>query len=96
MVALPEDLTAGGHGLGGVVDADRAGAGDAGLAHAARHHRGVRGHAATGGEDTFGGMHAVDVFRRGLHPHQDDLVALGPQFGGFVGVEHDLAGGRAR
>ena len=61
----------------GIIDADRAGAGDAGLAHAARDHGGVRGHAAARGEDAFGGVHAVDVLRRGLHPHQDDLLAVG-------------------
>src|SRR4029453_15421581 len=38
------------HGAGGVVYAQRAGAGNAGLAHAARHHGGVRGHAPAGGE----------------------------------------------
>ena len=57
-------LAAGGHGLRVVIDADRAGAGDAGLAHAARDHRRVRGHAAARGENAFGGVHAVDVLRR--------------------------------
>ena len=77
-VALFERLAAGGHGLRGVIDAQRAGAGDAGLAHAARNHGGVRGHAAAGGEDAFGGVHAVDVLRRGLHAHQDDLACRRP------------------
>ena len=62
----------------GVVDAQRAGAGDAGLAHAARDHGGVRGHAAAGGEDAFGRVHAVDVLGRGLDPHQDDLAGRRP------------------
>ncbi len=72
-----------------------AGAGDAGLAHAARHHGGVRGHAAAGGEDAFGGVHAVDVLRRGLHAHQDDFAAVGLELGGLVRREHDLARGGA-
>ena len=57
-----------------VVDAQRAGAGDAGLAHAARHHGRVRGHAAARGENALGRVHAVDVLGRGLDPHQDDLA----------------------
>ncbi len=71
LVALFEHLAAGGHGLRIIIDADRAGAGDAGLAHAARDHRRVRGHAAAGGErNAFGGVHAVDIFRRGFDPHR--------------------------
>ena len=76
-IAFLEALPAGAHGALGVVDAQRAGAGDAGLAHAARNHRGVRGHAAARGENAFGGVHAVDVFGRGFDPHQDDFLAVG-------------------
>jgi len=50
-----------------------------------RDHRGVRGHAAARGEDAFGGVHAVNVLGAGLDPHQDDLAAIGLQFGGFIG-----------
>ena len=32
----------------------------------------------------------------GLDPHQNDLAAVGLQLGGFVGREHDLAGGGTR
>ena len=49
------------HDPGLVVDPQLAGAGDAGPAHAARHHRGVAGHAAAGRQDALGGVHAVDV-----------------------------------
>ena len=45
------------------IDAQRAAARDAALAHAARHHRCVRGHAAARGENAFGGVHAVNVVR---------------------------------
>ena len=76
-VAFFEALSAGRHGAGIVIDAQRACAGDAGLAHAARDHRRVRGHAAAGGEDAFGRVHAVNVFGRGFHPHQNDFLAVG-------------------
>ena len=98
-VAGLEGARADAHGAAAVIDANGAAAGDAGLAHAARDHGGVRGHAAAGGQNAFGGVHAVNVFRAGLDPHQDDLAAVGLQLGGFVGREHDLAGcgaGRGR
>ena len=62
------------HRLRRVVDPQRAGAGDAGLAHAARDHGGVRGHAAARRQDALGGVHAVNVLGRGLDAHQDDLA----------------------
>ena len=98
-VALLAGDAAGGERVRGVVDADRAGAGDAGLAHAARHHRGVGGHAAAGGEDALGGVHAVDVLGARFDAHQDHLAPLRLQQLGFVGGEHDFAGrgaGRGR
>ena len=79
----------------GIVDPHRAGAGNAGLAHAARHHRRVRGHAAARGENAFGGVHAVDVFRRGFDPHQNDFWPSALSCVGLVGGEHDLARRRA-
>ncbi len=91
-VAGLEGARADAHGAAAVIDADGAAAGDAGLAHAARDHRGVRGHAAARGQNAFGRVHAVNVFRAGLDPHQNDLAAVGLQLGGFVGREHDLAG----
>ena len=69
---------------------------DARGAHAARHHRRVRGHAAGGGEDALGGVHAADVLGRGLAAHQQHALALlHPLFGG-LGREHHLPGSRAR
>ena len=79
-----------------IVDPQRARARDAGLAHAARDHRRMRGHAAARGEDALGRVHAMDVFGRGLDAHQDDLAALRFECFGLVGREHDLAGGCAR
>ena len=41
-------------------------------------------------------MHAVNVLGAGLDPHQDDVIAaMGPAFG-RIGIERDLARGRAR
>ena len=95
-VALFQRRAAGRHGLRAVIDAQRAGAGDAGLAHAARDHGRMRGHAAARGQDAFGGVHAVNVLRRGFDPHQDDLAALALERLGLFGGEHDFAAGGAR
>ncbi len=94
-VAGLEGTRADAHGAAAVIDTDGAAAGDAGLAHAARDHRGVRGHAAARGQNAFRRVHAVNVFGAGLDPHQNDLAAIGLQFRGLVGGEHDFAGGGA-
>ena len=91
-----DELAAGRQHLGVVVDADAAGAGDAGTAHAAGDDGGVAGHAAAGGQDALGGVHAVDVLGAGLDADQDDRFALGGAGFGFVGAEHDGATGSAR
>ncbi len=44
--ALPKDVPGNAHGSRGIVDVQRARAGNAGLSHAPRNHGGVRGHAA--------------------------------------------------
>ena len=101
--AVERDHVAGAHDVGRrtrssprrVVDAQRAAAGDAALAHAARHDGGVRGHAAARGEDALRGVHAVDVLGRGLDADEDHLLAaLGARLG-LVGGEDDLARRRA-
>ena len=94
-VALLQGDAAGLHRLRRVVDADRAGAGDAGLAHAARDDRRVRSHAAAGRQDALGGVHAVNVLGRGLDAHQQHLVAGRLKRLGLVGGEDDLAARRA-
>ncbi len=53
------------------------------------------GHAAARGQDAFGSVHAVNVLRRGLDPHQDDLAAGLAGVLGLVRVEDDLARGGA-
>ena len=54
------------------VDVERVGAADAGLAHAAGDHGGVRGLAAAAGEDALRGDHAGQVVGVGLPADQDD------------------------
>ena len=95
-VALAEGRAHRHQRAGLVVDAQRAGAADAGLAHAARHDRGVAGHAAARGQDAVRGMHAVDVLRAGLDAHQDHLPAERLQLLGLLRGEDDLAGRGAR
>jgi hypothetical protein len=78
------------------VDPQIAGAGDARPPHAAGDDGGVAGHAAARGQDAGGGVHAVDVFRTGLDPHENDAVTLGSPMLGLVGGEGDAAAGRSR
>ena len=96
-VAGFEHLTFDAHFAGFFVHVDVAGTGHAALAHAARDHRGVTGHAAARGENALGDFHAVNIFRRGFGAHQDDGNLLaGPGFlDGFVGAEDDLTDGGA-
>ena len=91
-LALAQDLAAGCERLALKVDLHRGGADDARPPHAARHHRGVAGHAAAGGDDARRGMHALHILGRGLDPRQDQGVALRLEMHGLVGVEHELAG----
>ena len=78
------------------VDREVLAAGDARFAHAARDHGRVGGHAAVRGQDPGRLDQAVDVVRRRLPADEDHLLARLAALGGGVGVEHDLAGGRAR
>ena len=90
-VALPEDLTGDCHGAGLIVDTHRAGTAHARPPHAARHYGGMTRHAAPGGEDAGGRMHAVDVLGARFDADQDDLPALTLQGLGLVRIKHDLA-----
>ena len=83
--------------LGGlVVDLQHFAARDADLAHLAGDQGRVRGHAAARGEDAFGGVHALDVFGRGLDADEDDRHAVLREADGVFGVEGDDARRRAR
>ena len=84
-------LAGAGQRLRAVIDRDAAGAGHARPAHAARHHRGVAGHAAAGGQDAAGGVHAVDVFGAGLDPDQDHRLTLQRAAFGLIRAEHHRA-----
>ena len=55
----------------------------------------MRGHSATRGENALRRMHAVDVFGRGLDPHEDDALVLALERLRLVRREHDLAGSSA-
>ena len=78
-----------------LVHLDVAAAGDAALAHAARHDGRVGGHAAADGQDALRGLHALNVLGRGLETDEHDLLAaLLPRLG-VLGGEDDLAAGRA-
>ncbi len=95
-VALVQRGVADGGAALDVVDVDRLAAGHAGLAHAARDHRRVRGLAAARGQDALRLEEAVDVLGLGLLAHQDDHFAVAAARFGAVGVEDDLAGSGAR
>ncbi len=79
-----------------VIDVDAADARDAGPAHATGHYGRVTGHAAARGQDAAGRVHAMDVLRAGLDPHQDHRLALRRAAFRLVGVEQHRAGGGPR
>ena len=95
LVALVEHPVAHGHRARLVVDAQRAGAGDAGHAHAAGDHGRVAGHAAAGGQDALGDGHAADVLGAGLGADEKHRAALGRHLLRPLGGEGDHAGGRS-
>src|SRR3546814_5528920 len=55
-----------------------------------RSHRGMAGHAAAGGQDALGRVHAVDALGAGLDPHQDHPLALARLGLGGIGRENHL------
>ena len=76
-IAGMDGVAAGADGLGVVIDGQAPCPGDARPAHAARDDRGVAGHAAAGGDDAAGRVHAVDVLGAGFDAHQDHGLAIG-------------------
>mmetsp|Transcript_6723 Transcript_6723/g.17216 ORF Transcript_6723/g.17216 Transcript_6723/m.17216 type:complete len:986 (-) Transcript_6723:44-3001(-) len=70
-------------------------AGHARLAPAARHHRGVAGHAPARRQDALRRVHAAHVLGGGVHAHQDALLALRVQVLSRLRVEHHLPHGGA-
>ena len=53
------------------------------------------GHTAANGQDALGGLHALDILRRGLQTNQNHLLAAGSPFLGVLSGVHDLAAGSA-
>jgi hypothetical protein len=94
-VALAQLVAAEADGLRARVDVEAVAAGDARLAHAARDDGRVRGHPAVRREHALRLDEAVDVVGRRLPADEDDrLAGLAALLGG-VGIEDDLAAGRA-
>ena len=95
-VAFLEGVTSDGRRLFIVVDRDGGGTTDADLTHLAGDERSVRGHPTASGEDTFGGDHATEIFRRGFDADEENFLTLLGSDDGAVGVEVDLTGGGTR
>ncbi len=81
-----------GKGTGFIINLKVTGARNTALAHSAGNNSSVRGHAATGGEDTFGYIHPLEVFRRRLDTHQHHFMSFFHPFLGFISMEHNLTG----
>ena len=65
------------------VDFQIIAAGYAAGAHASGYYCRVAGHAAPGGQDAFRRVHAFNIFRRGLQPHENDPFAFGRRIFGI-------------
>ena len=84
---------------GAFVDYQIAAANDATFAHAARHHRGMAGHASAGRQDALRSVHAADVFRRRFVTNEQDTGTVFVPADGVLRREHGLAAcrpGRSR
>ncbi len=93
-VALVQLVAADPHRSRVGVDAQPLAAGDARLAHPARHDSCVRRHAAVRGEHALRPDHPVDVVRARLPADEDHRLAGLAVLLRRVGVEHDRAAGR--
>ena len=86
-VALPDDGVADSEELVGCADPQGLGADHRRLAPAAGDDGSVADQAAPGGQDAFGGEHAVHVLGRGLVAHEDHVLATGSGRSGVIGRE---------
>ncbi len=75
IVALLHHEAVHAHLMRGVIDLERPASRDADLPHLACDQRGVRRHAAAGGENSLGSIHPLDVFGRGFHPDENNLIS---------------------
>jgi len=78
-----------------VIDVEDGGAANADFAHLTGDEGGVRGHTAAGGDDALGGDHAAEILRGGLDAGEQDFFTLVGGLDAAIGVEIDLAAGRA-
>ena len=84
------------HGLSVEIELQRVAAANAAAAHTTGNDGCVAGHAAAAGEHALRSDDAVDVIRRGLVAHEDDLVAIVAALFCFVGIEDNVTAGCAR
>ena len=68
----------------------------AGPSHAARNNSRMARHTAARRQDTGSRMHAVDIFRAGLKPHKDHLLATSCQLFGAISTQHNFTRRRPR
>ena len=94
-VALADGPAVDGEAFFLLVDLDVAAACYATAAHTARDNRRVRSASAAHGEDALGGVHAFDVFGRGLQPHEDGFFSARSRGLCVLGGEADPSGSRA-
>jgi len=60
----------------GIVNHKISASGHTALAHSTGHNSGMTGCPAAGRQNTFGSIHPCDIFRRSLHPDQDNRFTL--------------------
>jgi hypothetical protein len=95
-IPLPDGSAVDFHGAVSVVDVQRRTSHHAGFSHTPGDQGGVGGHPAAGGQDSFGGVHPVDVFGGGFDADENILLPLFGQFHGPFRVEDRDPAGRAR
>ena len=78
------------HGALRIIHAQKPRARNAWLAHAACHHRRMRGHPAACRQNTFRRVHAVNILGRGFDPHENNLAPVGLGRFRLFRIQHDL------
>ena len=85
----------GGHGFVFVADGNVMRTGNARRTHTAGNNGRVRGHAAAGGNNALGSMHAANVFRTCFITDKDNFFAFGSPSFGIFGIKDGTADGSA-
>jgi hypothetical protein len=78
-----------------IINLDTRSATHTNFSHLSRNQRGMRRHAATRGQNAFGGDHATQVFRRSFNAGEHDLVAFLGTPHCFFRAEDNMTGSRA-